>query len=44
MTPSLWVYAVHGENEEIIHILVENHVGCEKINSIQSEDYEEEKE
>ena len=44
LTPSLWIYAVHGENEEIIHILEENNVGCKKIISIQGKDNEEEDE
>ena len=26
MTSSLWIYAIHGKNPEIIHILEENHV------------------
>ena len=26
LTPSLWIYAIHGRNSEIIHILEDNHV------------------
>ena len=26
LTPSLWLYAIHGESEEIIHFLEENHI------------------
>lgn len=26
LTPSLWIYSIHGKNAEIIHLLEENHV------------------
>ena len=26
LTPSLWLYAIHGNNSEIIHLLEENHI------------------
>ena len=26
LTPSLWLYAIHGKNSEIIHLLEENHI------------------
>ena len=26
LTPSLWIYAIHGKNPDIIHLLEENHV------------------
>ena len=26
LLPSLWLYAIHGKNAEIIHLLVENHI------------------
>ena len=26
LTPSLWLYAIHGSNAEIIHFLIENHI------------------
>ena len=36
LTPSLWIYSIHGRNANIIHILEENHVDY-KINKLITE-------
>ena len=30
LTPSLWFYAIHSQNSELIHLLIENHIEMEE--------------